>query len=125
MKAYGKKTWMIPDTFYCSVSRDEINKSHEAVCVLNTSDKEANITLTLFFEDREPNSGFSAKCASMRTNHIRLDKIVDANGNGIAPETPYAILVESDTPIVVQYTRVDTSASDLALMTTMAYSIDD
>ncbi|MBQ3065846.1 MAG: hypothetical protein IJC98_06395 [Clostridia bacterium] len=125
MNAYGKTAWMIPDTYYRSVSRNETDKSHEAVCVLNTSDKDAHITLTLFFEDREPRKGFSAVCPSMRTNHIRLDKIVDSDGVGIVPDTAYAILVESDTPIVVQYTRVDTSAPEMALMTTMAYSINN
>jgi hypothetical protein len=52
MKAYGKKTWLIPDTYLNSVSKNQ-NISHESVCVLNTSDKDAEIKLTLFFEDRE------------------------------------------------------------------------
>lgn len=127
MNAYGKTTWMIPDTFLHSVSRsgDITDRSHEAICVLNTSDSDAHISLTLFFEDREPNTAFSSFCGARRTHHIRLDKIRDAEGNGIEMDTPYAILVESDTPIVVQYSRLDTSAAEMALMTTIAYSVDD
>ena len=48
MKAYGKKTWLIPDTFLNSVSKNT-GVSHEAICVINTSDVDAEIRLTLFF----------------------------------------------------------------------------
>ena len=129
MKAYGKTTWMIPDTYLQkkenSRSSDPADRSHEAICVLNTSDNDAHIALTLFFEDREPNTAFTSFCGARRTHHIRLDKIRDKDGNGIPEAVPYAILIESDTPIVVQYSRLDTSAAEMALMTTIAYSVDD
>jgi hypothetical protein len=120
---YGKKVWMIPDNYLHSVSlNDQI--SHEAVCVLNTSDTDAEISLTLYFEDRDALPGFSAVCKAGRTNHIRLDKIVSEKGEKIPRDTPYAILVESSAPIVVQYSRLDTSAVEMALMTTIAYPVD-
>lgn len=129
MKAYGKTTWMIPDTYLQAAeksrSSDPSDRSHEAICVLNTSDSDAHISLTLFFEDREPNTAFTSFCGARRTHHIRLDKIRDAEGNGIPEAVPYAILLESDTPVVVQYSRLDTSAAEMALMTTIAYSVDD
>ena len=52
MKAYGKKVWLIPDTYLNSVSMNA-SISHEAICVINTSDVDADIKLTLFFEDRD------------------------------------------------------------------------
>lgn len=129
MKAYGKTTWMIPDTYLQkkenSRSSDPADRSHEAICVLNTSDEDAHISLTLFFEDREPNTAFTSFCGARRTHHIRLDKIRDADGNGIPEGVPYAILLESSTPVVVQYSRLDTSAAEMALMTTIAYSVDE
>ena len=129
MKAYGKTTWMIPATYLQakekSRSSDPGDRSHEAICVLNTSDNDAHIALTLFFEDREPNTAFTSFCGARRTHHIRLDKIRDGEGNGIPEAVPYAILIESDTPIVVQYSRLDTSAAEMALMTTIAYSVDE
>ena len=129
MKAYGKTTWMIPDTYLQAAeksrSSDPGDRSHEAICVLNTSDEDAHISLTLFFEDREPNTAFTSFCGARRTHHIRLDKIRDAEGNGIPEAFPYAILLESDTPVVVQYSRLDTSAAEMALMTTIAYAVED
>ncbi|MBQ3957192.1 MAG: hypothetical protein IIU08_00235 [Clostridia bacterium] len=124
MKAYGKKTWLIPDTFLDSVSKNP-NVSHEAICVINTSDVDAEIKLTLFFEDREARTDFSSFCAAMRTHHIRMDKLRNANGEPIPRDTPYAVLVESNTPIVVQYSRLDTSAAEMALMTTIAYAVEE
>lgn len=122
-KAYGKKVWLIPDGFLHSVSLND-QVSHEAVCVLNTSDKDAVISLTLYFEDCEPMTGFKAECNAGRTHHIRLDRIVSENGEKIPRDTPYALLVESTEPVVAQYSRLDTSAVEMALMTTIAYPID-
>lgn len=124
MKAYGKKTWLIPDTFLNSVSKNT-GVSHEAICVINTSDVDAEIKLTLFFEDRDARTDFSSRCPAMRTHHIRMDKLRNAEGQPIPRDTPYAVLVESNTPIVVQYSRLDTSAPEMALMTTIAYPVED
>ena len=123
-KAYGKKTWLIPDAYLNSKSRNE-SISHEAICVINTSDKDAEISLTLYFEDREKISDFSSFCGARRTHHIRLDKIRSKNGDLIPRDTPYAILVESNVEIVVQYSRLDTSEVEMALMTTIAYPVEE
>ena len=63
MKAYGKKVWLIPDTYLNSVSMNA-SISHEAICVINTSDVDAEIKLTLFFEDRDARTDFSSQCPS-------------------------------------------------------------
>ena len=118
MKEYGKKTWLIADCFYPAVST--VAKSHEAICVLNTGLKEAQITLTLYFEDASKRI-FRTVCPGERTHHIRMDKLVDENGEGVPSEKPYAVLVESTCPIVAQYSRLDTSAGNEALCTTMAF----
>ena len=123
MKEYGKKTWLIPDCYLNSVSKNE-NLSHEAFCVINTTSRDAKIDLTFFYEDREPVTGYNAVCPAMRTHHIRLDKMKDANGTMIPRDLPYAALIESSEPIVVQYSRLDTSAKEMALMTTIAYSAE-
>ncbi len=122
-KAYGKKTWLIPDAFLNSKSKNE-SISHEAICVINTSDVDAEIALTLFYEDRDKVTDFSSFCGAGRTHHIRLDKIRSKNGEMIPRDTPYAILVESNVEIVVQYSRLDTSEVEMALMTTIAYPVE-
>jgi len=123
MKAYGKKTWLIPDTYLSSISKHD-PPSHESVCVLNTSDADAKIKLTLFFEDREKRDDFESFCGAGKTHHIRLDKIRSVSGEPIPMDVPYAILLESSVEVVVQYSRLDTSAVEMALMTTLGYPVD-
>ena len=116
----GKKKWIIPDGFMSDSSNDKY-VSHEAVCVVNLSKKKAKINITILFEDKSPLKGFTAACESERTNHIRLDKLVNEKNESIPVETPYAIYVESNTPIIVQHSRMDVSLPEMTLMTTMAY----
>jgi len=124
MKAYGKKTWLIPDTYLNSVSKNQ-NPSHESICVVNTSDSDAKINLTLFFEEMDKRDDFESFCGAGKTHHIRLDKIRSKTGEPIPRDVPYAVLLESSVEIVVQYSRLDTSAAEMALMTTMGYPVDE
>ena len=117
---YGKTVWMVADGYMSDSSKGEF-VSHEAICVLNLSGEDANINITLYFEDAEPMKGIHAVCKNERTNHIRLDKIVTDDGRKIPKNTPYAVLVESDRPVVVQSSRLDVSQPEYALMTTIAY----
>ena len=122
MENIGEYVWFIPDAYYPQKSSGEF-PSHEAVCVLNPGAADANIELTLYFEDRDKMDGFKAVCKAERTNHIRLDRLKDAKGNSIPMGVPYAIMVHSDRKIVVQYSRMDTSQAEMALMTTMGYPV--
>ncbi|MGI6140540.1 MAG: sensory rhodopsin transducer [Caldicoprobacterales bacterium] len=122
-KARGSYVWLVPDCYYPSISSPGHYISHEAICVLNTGNQDASLTLTLYFEDREPVSSFKAVCKAERTNHIRLDQIRDENGAPIPQDVPYAIMVESDQPVVVQYSRLDTTQAEMSLMTTMAHPL--
>ncbi len=117
---YGKNVWMIADGYMSDTTKGEF-VSHEAICVLNLSGKTAHISITLYFENAEPLRGIEAICEHERTNHIRLDKAVTADGKTIPKNTPYAVLVESDQPIVVQSSRLDVSQPEYSLMTTIAY----
>lgn len=116
----GKNTWFIADGYMSDTVNGEF-VSHEAVCVLNVSGETAHIDLTLYFEDAEPMRGLHATCDNDRTHHIRLDRLVNDEGKKIPRNTPYAILVESDRPIVVQCSRLDVSSPAYSLMTTIAY----
>ena len=117
---YGKNVWMVADGYMSDSSKGEF-VSHEAICVLNLSGEDANINITLYFEAAEPMKEIHAVFKNERTNHIRLDKIVTDDGRKIPKNTPYAVLVESDRPVVVQSSRLDVSQPEYALMTTIAY----
>lgn len=116
----GKKEWFIPDAFYPEKDNGEY-VSHEAVCVLNTGDVDADIEITLYFENREPVTGFKAVCGARRTNHIRMDKIISETGERVPRGVPYAMLVRSSVPVVAQYSRLDTTQSEMSFMGLIAY----
>jgi hypothetical protein len=120
---YGKKLWFFGDGYWDSHSNGYF-PSHESVCVLNTSDRDATVTMTLYFEDAEPMTGFTALCGARRTHHVRMDKLRNAEGKPVPQDKPYAIRLESDVPVVVQYSRLMSSQPELGLMTAFGYTAE-
>ena len=116
----GAKLWVIPDAYLPAKSTGSL-QSHESTCVLNLGPRPAVVRLAAYFEDREPLTGFRAVCPPGRTVHIRIDKLRNDKKQGIPAAVPFALKVESNVNIVVQHTRLDSTQSALALMTTMAF----
>ena len=94
--------------------------SHEAACMLNASDQDANVEITIFYSDREPVGPYKIAVKAKRTVHMRFNNLKDPEP--IPLGTNYASVIESDVPIVVQHTRLDSRQSENALMTTMAFA---
>ena len=111
-------TKYIPDCYWNSISNG-YQISHEAICVLNTTNTDAHIELTLYFEDREKMTGFKVDCGAERTIHIRMDQLVNDKGETVPQDVPYATKLESNVEISVQYSRVDTSQKEYAFGTTI------
>jgi hypothetical protein len=114
--------WYIPDCYWNSKSNG-IFVSHEAVCILNANSISAVVELTLYFEDRDKIAGYHAVIPPERTLHIRLDKLVSKCGTPVPRDTPYAIVVNCEQNITVQYTRVDTSQPEMAIATTIVRAV--
>ncbi len=125
MKAIGHKRWAIPEGYIPGWSNgpEPEMRSHEALCFLNTSDQDAQVEITIFFSDREPAEPYRLTVPARRTKHVNLNELNDPASIPIA--TDYASLIESDIPIVVQYTRIDTRQAENALMSAIAYPILD
>jgi hypothetical protein len=49
--------------------------SHETVCLLNASDEEANVEITVFFSDREPAGPYRVTVPARRTKHVRFNEM--------------------------------------------------
>lgn len=113
----AKKTWFIPDCYWPEGGTEGPYISHESICVLNPAGEDANLSFTLFFEDREPMQGFAATCGARRTHHVRMDRLVSQAGQTVPRGVPYAVILESSLPIWVQYSRCDTTQPQMAFMT--------
>ncbi len=120
----GAKVWLIPDGYMATPPNDgQPYQSHEAVCILNTNPQDAHIQLDIYFEDRAPIKDIAMTVGAERTFHVRLDKPEHIGGVTLPRDTPYAMRVRSDAPIVVQHSRLDTTQTNMTLMTTIAYPV--
>ncbi|MEZ5318273.1 MAG: sensory rhodopsin transducer [Vicinamibacterales bacterium] len=118
----GATTWAIPEGYLPTWSRGPEPElaSHETACLLNASDRDAHVTITIFFSDRDPAGPYGVTVPARRTRHVRFDELRDPEP--IPRGVDYASLIESDTPIVVQHTRLDSRQEANALLTTVAWA---
>lgn len=124
MHAIGSRRWAIADGYIpsSSASDDPALVSHESACILNAGDSPAKVEITLFFSDREPAGPYRLAVAPRRTLHLRFNDLDEPER--VPRDTPYASVIESDTPIVVQQTRLDSREPAHALLSTIAYCQD-
>lgn len=124
MDAIGKARWAIAEGYIPPDSTGEgpAFVSHETACILNAGDRDAHITMTVFFKDREPAGPYRVTVGARRTLHLRFNDLTDPEV--IPTGTDYASVIESDVPVVVQHTRLDSRQAELALLSTIAYGCD-
>lgn len=120
-QARGEKVWYIPDGYIPEISSGSLT-SHESVCVLNCSSEDALLRFTIFFEDRDPIEDIMHVVPARRTKHIRTSSL-SKEGQAIPVGVPYAIEVVSDVPVIVQYSRLDATQAENALLSVMAYPL--
>jgi hypothetical protein len=119
----GKKVWAIADGYIPSYSNGPAPQmtSHETASILNAGDHEARIKITVFFSDKEPVGPYRIIVPARRTKHVRLNDLTDPMP--IPKDTDYACIIESDAPVVVQHTRLDSRQAENALLSTMAFAV--
>ncbi|MDT0646524.1 sensory rhodopsin transducer [Zunongwangia sp. F260] len=122
MRTFGKKTWVIAEGYipsYGTGPEPEFT-SHETACILNTSNRKAQVEITLFFTDKDPVGPYKVEVEAQRTKHLRFNDLEDPEP--VPKDTDYACVIASDIPVVVQHTRLDSRQAENALLTTIAYS---
>lgn len=121
MTAIGRTAWVIAEGYIPPTSSSDKPQfvSHETACVVNPGDVDAHVSITLFFADREPIGGYHVTVPARRTHHVRFNDL--ETPQPIPRGTDYSSLIESDVPVVVQHTRLDSRRAELSVMTTIAY----
>jgi hypothetical protein len=87
-----------------------------------TPNSAASVRVGVYFADREPAGPYAVTVPARRTRHVRFNDLTDPEP--IPKSTDYASVIESDVPVVVQHTRLDSRQADNALITTIAYADD-
>jgi hypothetical protein len=122
MESIGHTRWAIAEGYIPGESSfsDPALVSHETACILNAGNATANVRITVFFADREPVGPFFVTVAARRTLHLRFNDLHDPEP--IPRDTAYSSVFESNVPIVVQHTRLDSRHAEVSLLSTIAYA---
>ena len=104
---YGKKVWIFPDA---ELPPEGVNNipGHESVIITNTG------------EEKEPVKGLCVTVGAGRVRCLRTNEEKDFGGYLATVGEQYAIMLESNVPIVAQYGRAETRA--VAFYTTPGYN---
>jgi hypothetical protein len=122
MEPIGRTRWAIAEGYIPSQSSfsDRALISHETACILNAGDDEAHVRITVFFAGREPIGPYRVTVAARRTLHLRFNDLTEPAP--IPRDTDYSSVFESDVPIVLQHTRLDSRRAEVSLLSTTAYA---
>jgi hypothetical protein len=122
MDPIGRRRWAIAEGYIPSESSfsEPTLVSHETACILNAGDQDAHVRITILFANREPIGPYRVTVTARRTLHLRFNDLKDPAP--IPRDTDYASVFESDVPIVVQHTRLDSRRAEISLLSTIAYA---
>ena len=119
MSAPGKCVWVVPEGYIPGRGlENEALKSHETLCILNAGDEDAEVEITLYFDDQEPFGPYRSVVPARRTRHLRTN---DLQNPSVPRDTDYSAVVTSGLPIVVQHTRLDSRRERFSVFSTMAF----
>jgi len=125
MVPIGRKRWAIAEGYIPPTSTGPHPQmtSHETVCLLNTGSQDAHVSITVFYSDQSPVGPYRIVVPSERTKHVRFNDLSDPAP--IPVDRDFASLIESDVPIVVQHTRLDSRQAENALLSTIAFAASE
>jgi hypothetical protein len=119
-KTYGKKVWFFPDGDIPAPGNQE-PFGHESLVILNPNDKDAAITITVYYVDKEPENIENLNVSARRVRCFRTNEPLGEKRYQI-PFGQYALKIESNVGIVCQIGRMDVQQPNLAYYTTMGYA---
>jgi hypothetical protein len=120
----GKKVWVIPGGHIPlqSTGQEPEFTSHDKISLLNTNAGQAQVQLTVYYPDEEPQQGYRCQVPGKRVRKIRINELIDPLP--VFLDRPYALVIRSDVPLVVQFSRQSTAHANHALAGTMAYPVE-
>lgn len=122
VKSIGKCRWAIAEGYIPGRSHgpEPQMTSHETACILNANERDAHVRITIFFSDRDPAGPYEITVPARRTKHIRFNDLTSPQP--VPRDTDYSSVIESDIPIVVQHSRLDSRQEANALLSTIAFA---
>jgi hypothetical protein len=122
---FGNTIWVIAGGHIplSSIGREPEFTSRDILCVLNTNPTEINIEITIYHPDKPPTGPYQIKVKDMSTRHIYFNDLIDPEP--VLLDKEYAVVIESNIPVIVQFTRMNTGQASLASTITTAFPAED
>ncbi|MDD5704782.1 MAG: sensory rhodopsin transducer [Kiritimatiellae bacterium] len=115
MKASGAREWVFADGYLPRKTAGQSGlEAHEALMILNTGSTPANVRLDFYFDNKAPAKDIPVTVPAERVICLRLDHPDEIGGLALPELTQYALRVRSDTNVVVQFGRLDTTQNNMA-----------
>jgi len=120
-RSCGRNRWVISGGFVPvdSSGPEPCMTSNDKLSLLNIGKVLANIRMFIFFEKADPAGPYQMTLAPGRVSNFRFNDLIFPVALDL--EMPYAAVIESDVPIIVQFTRQNTTQAQNAIMGTIAY----
>lgn len=122
--APGRRRWAVSAGWIpaCGQGPEPEFTPRDQVALLNAGDVLANVRMTVLYAGRREVGPFRLGVAPRRLRVVRLNDLIFPQA--IRLQVPYGLEIESDQPVVVQFTRQDTRAPALAGLLTTAWPDD-
>jgi hypothetical protein len=95
-----------------STGREPWFTSHDKIAILNFSNEDAKIKLTIYYTDLQPVEGHELEVKARRVRKIRFNDLV--NPLPIPLDTPYGFVLTATVGVVVQFSRALTAERSAA-----------
>ena len=120
-KGIGRKAWAMPGgrVPFGATGNEPGLSSFDAIAVLNTGDRPAEVGITIWRSDGGPVGPYTIEVGARRMRRIRVNDLIDPQA--VPLDTDYGVTLESSRPVVVQFTRQDTRQRSNAIMGTIAF----
>ena len=120
----GRRRWAISAGCVPSrgTGREPLFTSRDQVALLNTGDALANVRLRVLYASHGEVGPYRIGVAPRRLRNLRINDLIFPEAARL--DEAYGLLIESDVPIVVQFTRQDTRQRESAGMLANAWADD-
>lgn len=119
----GSRTWAIPGGYIPlkSTGEEPERTSRDELIILNVNQSVAHVAIRIYYADRAPAGPYNINIEPERVRRIRCNDLMDPEVILLATE--YAVFIESDIPVIVQFLQIDTGEGDKKVNTLMAFPV--
>ncbi|AGF72058.1 sensory rhodopsin transducer [Corynebacterium halotolerans] len=111
----GRTTWVFSAGFAPSQStgREPEFTSRNTLCLLNTGDTPACVSLMVYHEDSDPVGAYEIRVEPRRVKHQRINGLIEPEA--VPLDVPLGLVLEPDVPVVAQLYYLDSRNGELTV----------